>query len=446
MWPTGNRAGLTVWTATPPDGPRKEYEPMPFRPAQVYNNPMLTFSPDGRQILLSVAQVGRGETSWLLPWPAAPGRAALAKAADFSNTPQSSWMPDSRHVLFAVTFPARQRDLYMGDMRDGRYWPVLEQEWPTGLPSVSPDGTRAAYASDLSQADVIAVPLEGGAVRTVLGSSRNEQRVNASPVAQQLVYVTDRRGVDEVWIKSLAEGWERPLLTPAEVQPDGGPAQDFLNPVFSPDGKRVAVAVKGRNGIYIYTMFASGGAAVRATAETGVLELCATWSPDGKWLAFTALDKGDGELLKVRPGGGEPPVVLGPYYGSAAPVWSPDGEWIASHHGDQLVLISPDGKKVRELPGLAGPVAWSSDGRTLYQIRYESPALIAIDVASGKDRKLRDLPDMGPYSSGNPGLSAALTSDGKSIVYAVNRPRIEIWILSGLQVPAPWYRRIFGAR
>ena len=56
------------------------------------------------------------------------------------------------------------------------------------------------------------------------------------------MYVTDRRGVNEVWIKSLAEGWERPPLTPADVQPDGGPAQDFLNPTFSPDGRRVAVA------------------------------------------------------------------------------------------------------------------------------------------------------------------------------------------------------------
>ena len=104
----------------------------------------------------------------------------------------------------------------------------------------------------------------------------------------------------------------------------------------------------------------------------------------------------------------------------------------------------PDGKTVRHLPGDWGPVAWSHDGKTLYQVRGETPALAAIDISSGKDRKLRDLPGLEPFSIGNPGLSAALTSDRKNIVYSVNRPRTEIWILDGLQVPAPWYRRIFA--
>ena len=36
---------------------------------------------------------------------------------------------------------------------------------------------------------------------------------------------------------------------------------------------------------------------------------------------------------------------------------------------------------------------------------------------------------------------AALTWDEKNIVYTVNRPRTEIWILDGLQVPpSPWHR------
>jgi hypothetical protein len=105
-----------------------------------------------------------------------------------------------------------------------------------------------------------------------------------------------------------------------------------------------------------------------------------------------------------------------------------------------------DGKTVRQLPGDWGPVAWSRDGKTLYQIRGDTPALAAIDVASWKDRKLRDLPDMEPFSIGNPGLSAAVTSDQKSIVYTINRPRTEICILDGLQVPAPWYQRIFGGK
>jgi hypothetical protein len=37
-----------------------------------------------------------------------------------------------------------------------------------------------------------------------------------------------------------------------------------------------------------------------------------------------------------------------------------------------------------------------------------------------------------------------LMPDEKDIVYTVNRPRQEIWILSGLQSPPPWYLRLVG--
>jgi hypothetical protein len=41
-------------------------------------------------------------------------------------------------------------------------------------------------------------------------------------------------------------------------------------------------------------------------------------------------------------------------------------------------------------------------------------------------------------------LRASLTSDGKSIVYTVNRPRTEIWILDGVETPRSWWQRILG--
>jgi hypothetical protein len=146
-------------------------------------------------------------------------------------------------------------------------------------------------------------------------------------------------------------------------------------------------------------------------------------------------------LFKVRPGSGDEPVPVAQTYGVAVPVWSPAGEWIADHNSEERpVLVSPDGKTQRVLPGDRGPVAWSHDGKTLYQVRWQKPALFAIDIATGKERKLRDLPDLTPNSNGNPGLSAALTSDEKSVVYAVLRPRSEIWILDGMQAPRPWYK------
>jgi len=73
-----------------------------------------------------------------------------------------------------------------------------------------------------------------------------------------------------------------------------------------------------------------------------------------------------GTAAYMRPGSGDAPVALSQTYGAAAPVWSPTGEWIADHDREgRLVLVSPDGKQQRVLPGDRGPVAWSRDGRTI---------------------------------------------------------------------------------
>jgi Tol biopolymer transport system component len=411
---------------------------MPFQATQFYNNPSLAFSPDGKQILLCVALGGRGETAWFLPWPPARGSRAFTRGIPFAYTPQFTWMPDSRYVVFADSPTSTQSALYMAEASTGRQWPLLMQDRPAYQPTLSPGGTRVAYTSQLSHADVIAVPLGEGSVQTILGSTRDEERVDASRASQQVVYVTNRRGVPEVWLKSLAEGWERPLVSPQDVMIEGYPAEQFLNPVFSADGRRVAVGVKGRSGVHIYTLFVSGGAPMRATSSND-LELCPTWSPDGNWLSYSAVVGPTGKLMKVRPGSGEPPVAVSETYGVAVPVWSPTGEWIADHNRDgHPVLVSPDGKSQQVLVGDEGPLAWSRDGKTLYQVRAEPPTLFAIDIATGNARKLRDLPDLAPYSSGNPGLSAALTSDDKSVLYTVLRPRSEIWILNGVRKPGWW--------
>jgi len=124
------------------------------------------------------------------------------------------------------------------------------------------------------------------------------------------------------------------------------------------------------------------------------------------------------------------------------PEWSLTGEWIAHPDRDCRVhLISPDGKNQRVLGG-SGAMAWSRNGRTLFRVDPARHALVATEIATGHERNLRELGDLLPYSGPQPGLRASLTSDAKSIVYSVLRPREEIWIMEDLHIQEPWFSRL----
>jgi len=257
--------------------------------------------------------------------------ARFPQTGEFSYTPQARWLPDSRHVVFAT----RAMRLYMGDVESGRYWPVLVEARPAANPTVSPDGSCIAYVSDLSHAEVIEAPLGDGPVRTLLGGTHTHQMADLSSNGQ-LVFVTNHRGASEVWITSLAEGWERPLVLLSDIKIGGETAQFLMNPAFSPDGRRVAFSAKLPSSDRLFTVFASGGAPVEATTEKSGFEMTPAWSPDGNWLAYSALVGLDPKLMTVRPGSGESPVALGNLWGRSVLEWSPTGEWTAAHRDGEL--------------------------------------------------------------------------------------------------------------
>jgi Tol biopolymer transport system component len=422
-----------VWTASPPGSSRQPYEPAPYAFTGYSNIPRLAFSPDGTAIL-SIVTIERGNQYWLLPWPPRKAMRVFGNAESAVGSPQVSWLPDSRHIVFSGGGP-----LGMANVRSGRYWPVAIQERPMHSPTPSPDGSRVAYQSSLSHADVIAVPLGDGPIQTLLGSSAWEQMPGASPVTQQIVYVTNRRRPGEIWLKSLDEGWDRPLVSRQDIRVASDPAQLLMTPVFSPDGRRIALVASSPAARALFTVSAAGGIPVRATAAAKLPdECCPTWAPDGAWLAFRHATP-EVRLAKVRVGSGEPAVDLASSCGSTMPEWSPTGEWIAfPDQNCRVALISPDGKQTQSLGG-SGAVAWSRDGKTLYRIDPTAHSLMAVDIATRHERVLRDVGDLIPYSGPQPGLRASLTSDGKSIVYSVLRPREEIWIMEDVQIREPWY-------
>jgi Tol biopolymer transport system component len=65
-------------------------------------------------------------------------------------------------------------------------------------PSVSPDGKRLLFTKIAVDRDIVELPLDGSAPRTLLATSLPEFAPTWSPQGDQFAYVTRRNGSDEL--------------------------------------------------------------------------------------------------------------------------------------------------------------------------------------------------------------------------------------------------------
>jgi dipeptidyl aminopeptidase/acylaminoacyl peptidase len=152
----------------------------------------------------------------------------------------------------------------------------------------------------------------------------------------------------------------------------------------------------------------------------------ATWSPDGKSIAFISNMSGRNNLWLVPAEGGWPVQLTVSDQRQTASAWSPDGKWIAyqsDYDGDEqwdIFLVSPKTGKVvnltqtREIAEL-NPT-WSPDGRYLaYEVKPKTSAAYEIDIYDTLMREVKHLTTGTPQDKSN--TNPIWSNDGKSIVY-----------------------------
>jgi dipeptidyl aminopeptidase/acylaminoacyl peptidase len=152
----------------------------------------------------------------------------------------------------------------------------------------------------------------------------------------------------------------------------------------------------------------------------------ATWSPDGKSIAFISNMSGRNNLWLVPAEGGWPVQLTVSDQRQTAPAWSPDGKWIAyqsDYDGDEqwdIFLVSPKTGKVvnltqtREIAEL-NPT-WSPDGRYLaYEVKPKTSAAYEIDIYDMVMRDVKHLTTNTPQDKSN--TNPIWSKDGAYIVY-----------------------------
>lgn len=158
----------------------------------------------------------------------------------------------------------------------------------------------------------------------------------------------------------------------------------------------------------------------------------ATWSPDGKSIAFVSNMSGRNNLWVVPSDGGYPVQLTVSDQRQAAPAWSPDGKWIAyqsDYDGNEqwdVFMVSPKTGKVVNLTQTSeiaetNPV-WSPDGRYLaYEVKPKTSAATEIDVYDMIMREVKHVTTGTAQDKSN--HTPIWSKDGKFIVYTQDQAK-----------------------
>ena len=212
----------------------------------------------------------------------------------------------------------------------------------------------------------VGAPAPGGKLRQLLATDKGILGPGLSPDGKMLAYVEQETDEDDLYVTRVAGG-ERMKLT-KDVSKKG-------EPVFSPDGEKIAFARKlpGEGTVEVCTIATLGGD-IATVAQDGTMP---AWSPDGTHITFVRRKAGEAEALAiVSLDGTESRTILAgdaiyPFLGR--PAWSPDGRTIAvarSRGGDsrEIWLVPVNGGTATELTNGTGGVSsdepvFSADGR-----------------------------------------------------------------------------------
>ena len=148
---------------------------------------------------------------------------------------------------------------------------------------VHPDGTQLVF--DLL-GDLYLLPFEGGRARRITLGTAWDQDPRWSPDGRSLLYVSDRGGNQEIWIRDLDEGEDRVLT-------EGRPER-FSEAAWSPDGRTIVARKRvtdtrsiGMCELWLFDV--EGGDGVQLTdTDAHPFPVEPAFSVDGRYLYFSS--------------------------------------------------------------------------------------------------------------------------------------------------------------
>jgi serine/threonine-protein kinase len=183
-----------------------------------------------------------------------------------------------------------------------------------------------------------------------------------SPDGRRLA-VTVQGTRDDVWVQDL----ERATWTRLTAEGDN------TDPAWSPDGRQVVFSSTRSGPFNLFRAAADGGGEAQQLTQERTMAMSSSVAPDGSVAAFGLLDPQTGwdvALLPLR-GGGPPRPFLATRFAETYATFSRDGRYVAyvsNESGRPEVYVrgyAQEGKWPVSSGGGTEPV-WSADGRELF--------------------------------------------------------------------------------
>jgi Tol biopolymer transport system component len=460
------------------------------------------WSPDGGTLAFVRIEDGKARC---IAIPADGGEertlAKLGPAADSEQPlPAVAWNPDGRSLVVVQHAEKQLPALAVVALDSGKLQRITnppEGSQGDSTPAVSPTGASIAFVRHTPNegADIYLCDPAGGGLRRLTFDDRGIRGIAWTRDGQDLVYSGNRVGGWRLWrvpayggsprdlaiagnqayypaigrnrlaytdSPTVSSIWQATLGTGDAVEESSviRSAGREVNPVWSPDGARIANVGDATGNDEIYISDAAGSNRVQITQLKGPRVGCLRWSPDGKTLLFDASSdhaqevftltaapgnkparvllnarnatfsrdgkwiyfQSRGQIWKATPGGGNP-QALAPQDGAEQPVESADGKYLyfRSHRGIRRIPTAGGDDEEAFVPDHVlwwGPASMQPTRKGVYYTEFEQSASSLVvsfyDYSTKKSSIVFRLRNTGWRSSG----SYSVSPDGKSILYA----------------------------
>lgn len=231
---------------------------------------------------------------------------------------------------------------------------------------------KTVYYPEVAAREAIRDVARPVATREVGGAGYHASPV-ISPQGDRVAYVATRDGLFDVYVAETA-GSPRPRKVLDAQDNTRFESLRILTPgmAWSPDGQRLAVAVKSGARDVIALVDVETGRSESVAVEGVDAIRSVAWSPDGARIAFAGTSGAHADLWTVDIASGAATRVTNDLYADHAPAWAPDGSALVFHsdRGDALATTEATARRVRDL---------GFDARALGRAAFD---LYRVDLAS----------------------------------------------------------------